>query len=380
MSKEKTPQPVAREGGWTDRQKPCTHRTGSTSAVLWQVAASHVAVLRRASTNPAAPVLLTLFPPRSAPGQPRKGSVYHPATAAQILKCDSVHVEAVEADLRRRPGYSLGLIVNAADPCPPDWRPSTETGWAWGARNEHITTCGWLFSECDREGYDLQRQVELAAAVYDAEPSLVVATGGKSAHCYFRLVRSVTAQRFTVLQRLAIAAYLHLEPGCSADRSLSKPAQVLRLAGSRHPNSGRHAVIHSCSGTELCPDALEAHLTALLPLLPPPPSPHPRRPPGRSHGCNPTLRDIADALASHPPRVAGHGNYAEHRNLLWGLVKACEEAGGTIDTAISLMEAHSPSSSCGWDVRQVALSGGRDANPGWFWKQVGGHPSRRATR
>ncbi|MBE9155186.1 hypothetical protein [Cyanobium sp. LEGE 06113] len=48
-------------------------------------------------------------------------------------------------------------------------------------------------------------------------------------------------------------------------------------------------------------------------------------------------------------------------------MKACEEAGYGIDTAISLMEAHSPSATCGWNVRQVATSGGDQATPAWFW-------------
>ena len=357
----------------------------STPTVLWQVAASHVAVLRRASTSPDAQVLLTLFPPRPAPGQPRGGSTYYPATARDVLDSDWALLETVESDLHHRPGHSLGLVVNEADPHPEDWRPGPETGRAWGTRNAHISSCWWLFSECDHDGFGLAEQVALATGVYGANPSLVITTGNKSAHTYYRLTEPITAARFTALQKLVIAAYLHLEPGCSVDRSLAKPAQVMQLAGGLHPRTGRHALIHSASTIVVDPEQLEARLQALLPAPAPPPSPPiDRRPwphgphrPTRGHLQPPTLLEITDALSRSPKRVPEQGDYPNHRNLLWGLVKACKEAGGTVETAISLMEAHSPSSACGWDVRQIATSGGRDAHPGWFWAQVGGHPARR---
>jgi hypothetical protein len=68
-----------------------------------------------------------------------------------------------------------------------------------------------------------------------------------------------------------------------------------------------------------------------------------------------------------PRRVTGSGTYADYRNILWGLIAACREAGYDIELAIELMEEHSPSNQCGWDVQQVATSGGEQVGSGTFW-------------
>ena len=190
------------------------------------------------------------------------------------------------------------------------------------------------------------------------------------------------------MQKLVIATYRHLESDCKVDQVLTNASRVMRLAGGVHPRTGQLATIHTASGTCIDADALEARLRALLPAPEAPPSAVTTPTPGRLHRPRrhllpsqrqaPTMADIEAALAAYPSRAAGHGDYAEHRNLLWGLVKACEEAGGSIDTAISLMEAHSPSATCGWDVAQVAGRGGDQATPGWFWGLTGGHRARQA--
>jgi hypothetical protein len=332
---------------------------------------------------------MTLFPPKAAPGELRPPSTYYPTTVGQVIDADPSLVDAIAADLSRLDGHSLGLIVNEPKPQPADWQPNTGNGANWGASNAHIGPCWWLFSECDREGFGLAEQLALAVRVFGAEPTFTVATGGKSGHNYARLTAPVDPSRFRELQELLIATYQLLEPDCKVDGSLSKPCQVMLLAGGAHPRTGVLASIHTARANTFDPDELEARLRGILPPLPPAPPQHhraPRRPSLRAHrgrDYRPTLRDIADALATYPRRVGGQGTYAGapggqgDRNLLWGLVKACEEAGGLIETAIALMEAHSPSATCGWNVRQVACSGGDQATPGWFWAQVGGHPAKR---
>jgi hypothetical protein len=332
----------------------------------------------RGSTRPDALVLLTLFPPKATAGQPRGWSTYYLTNVGQVAASNPLLVERITADLWRLPGHSLGLVVNEPLPQPADWRPNTGNGANWGASNGHIGPCRWVFAECDRDDLTPAQQLELACAVFGAEPTFTVHTGGKSLHSYAKLGVAISAEQFAVLQRLVIAAYERLAPGCRVDPSLAKPAQVLRVAGGQHRRTGRMASIHTASANWFDVEVLEARLRALVPIPPPVVSrwaPSPRTRPWS--GQAPTLEDIADALAVYPRRQAGYGGYAEHRNLLWGLVKACEEAGGSIETAIALMEAHSPSSECGWDVRQVARSGGRDAHPGWFWALAGGHPAKR---
>ncbi|KEF42081.1 MAG: hypothetical protein ER33_08140 [Cyanobium sp. CACIAM 14] len=317
-----------------------------TAPILWRVAGSHVAVLR-GFRNRDAQVLLTLFPPKPAPGQPRGGSTYYPATAGDVLAQHQPLVQVVEGDLQRRPGYSLGLVVNEADQHPEGWQPSPETGRAWGSRNGHINTAMWLFSECDQEGLDQEEQLLLAQRVYGADPSLVIATGGKSLHCYYRLAEPVTAERFTDLQKLVIAVYEHLEPGCSVDRSLAKPAQVMRLAGALHPRTGRYAVIHAASDTVLDPVALEARLQALLPASRPRPVPSPHRPPttpyGRPGGPRKrTLQDVIAAMGRVPSFASGCGQREQFLRFQAAVRHAVREAGSTDQQALALVQAHSP--------------------------------------
>ena len=365
---------------------------------------------------PEALVLLTLFPPKAAPGERRGGNTYYLATTGQILHREPSLIAVITSDLGCRPGYSLGLIVNEPRPVPDDWgtlpehfapyrrgrdgqpltreqqladqeqrcqafitgQPGAKGPRQWGASNEHISPCRWLFAECDSEGMSLDDQLALAVRVFGAEPAFTISTTNKSLHCYFGLREPISTERFTVLQKLVIAAYRHLEPECSIDSSLAKPAQVMRLAGGLHPKTGQLANIHTCSGSRFDADALEVRLRGLLPPSPPsaPPAPaalfsRPRRSFGRHRPR--TLQDVVDHLATLPRRVGGQGTYVGggsiygDRNVLWGLVKACEEAGYSIDTAIALMEAHSPSTTCGWDVAQVACSGGDHASAAWFW-------------
>jgi len=386
---------------------------GSKSPFSWPVVATHVAMLR-GSQRPDAPVLLTLFPPRPQPGQSRGFSSYYRTTVAGVLEGEPALLAAIESDLHSNPTHSLGLVVNAAMSQPPDWGSQPEhfplrrtrsgqplsaaeqqayqvqrcelwnsgrrEGWCapkqWGASIEHIGPCEWLFAECDREGFPKADQRSLATAVFGAPPSFSIDTGSKSEHCYYRLSRPVPPAEWARLQALVIGAYGHLEPAASVDGSLKKPNQVMRLAGGRHPRTGSLATIATASCTVMEPVALGERLHALQPpqpLAPPRPQLRPRSSTTRRRNPNhvPTLQGIADHLATIPRRVPNEGRYGAKdgdRNILWGLVKACEEAGYGIDTAISLMEAHSPSSTCGWDVAQVANSGGDQANPSWFWR------------
>ena len=53
-----------------------------------------------------------------------------------------------------------------------------------------------------------------------------------------------------------------------------------------------------------------------------------------------------------------------YRNILWGLIKACEDAGKTKTDAVAMMKNHSPE----WGgIEQVAYSGGSQINAGSFW-------------
>ena len=93
-----------------------------------------------------------------------------------------------------------------------------------------------------------------------------------------------------------------------------------------------------------------------------------------SSRCDLSVRQIATALDHIPRRVGGTGTYAMYRDVLWGLKSALADAGADEALAIQLMEAHSPSTQCDWDVEQVARSGGEHIGPGTLFhyaKQYG---------
>jgi len=384
------------------------------TAVAWSPARCHVAMLRSAS-RPDSLVLLTLFPPKAAPGEQRGWSTYHLTTTGKVLEACPYLVKAISTDLATRSGYSLGVVVNEPLPQPIDWgsspdhfsAPRVKDGQAlsaaqqqaererrahawnigdpracyprqWGASIDHIGPCQWLFAECDRDGMGPADQLALAAAVFGVEPTFSVHTGGKSIHCYWRLAESVSPERFVVLQKLVFAAYQHIDPGCSVDRSLAKPSQVMRLAGGPHPRTGQIATIHGASNTVIDADALEARLRALLPSPSPcrtAASPASNRRPfrGRGRGGPVTLDRIREGLERIPTYASGQGQRPEFVRFVGGLRAAVLEAGGSDNDALALAMAHSPGVLDAEDYFRYDWS---KISAGSFWYQAGGAPKR----
>ena len=182
-------------------------------------------------------------------------------------------------------------------------------------------------------------------------------------------------------------ARLHLlAVGC--DTSCKGLPRMMRMAGAWYIDSNGTPIGRS----EICGDCCDRYpaelFEDLLPELP-------KREVQRRHvpanqsllkkypssRCDLSVRQIAEALDHIPRRVAGQGTYGTYLRILWGLKAAITEAGGDEELAIRLMEAHSPSEVSGWDVAQVARSGGEHIGPGTFFhhaKQYGW--SRHAQR
>ncbi len=108
-----------------------------------------------------------------------------------------------------------------------------------------------------------------------------------------------------------------------------------------------------------------------------------RRTPRYPQAPRHTLKELADALAHIPPRPTYKPNtrsntYETYRNVLWGLVAACKDLGFDEQTAVALMEVHSPSRECGWNIPQVARTAGSQVSAGSFFyhaKQHGWRPN-----
>jgi hypothetical protein len=254
-----------------------------------------------------------------------------------------------------------------------------------GHKDEDITSCPALFAEWDDR--PVAEQLVAWQRFGLPEPSITILTGGKSAHLYWLLAEPLPPDEWRPLQ----AALIDLT-GC--DTTLRNPSRVMRLPGAFYIGADGQptgqTTIHSAPGhlytleqvlswfpaqsAEPSPTAADApqgipldddtswaHPTNLDGTFPPRP-----------------LEQIREALAHIPPRVAGTNTYPTYRNVLWGLIRACEEAGCDRETAIALMEAHSPD---GWDVRQVASSGGDHIAAATFWhhaRQNGWRPAAEA--
>ena len=232
-----------------------------------------------------------------------------------------------------------------------------------GTLKDEVTLCTSVFWEYDDR--PRSEQVELWQSTVGLQPTFQIDTGGKSIHNYLVLDVPVDPEPWTLLmKRLQLAA-----PGC--DKNCKGTNRMMRMAGAhyidREGNSRGRSQIINAAGLRYSAEELDA----VLPPLPVPSKPKRRKSPKKSGSYTSThkdlLPDIAAALDLIPRRKGGNGTYGDYRNILWGLIDACAEAGYSEQVAIDLMEAHSPSKQCDWNVAQVARSGGDEISAGTFW-------------
>jgi len=229
-----------------------------------------------------------------------------------------------------------------------------------GDSDADITACRAFFCEWD----DRPKEWQITAWQHLGlpEPTLQVDTGGKSIHNYWVLADPITPQHWKIVQT-------RLLDHADADRSLKNPSRVMRLPGTYHVNTdgtlgAQTAIIHQSDQLYSVSD-IEASLPDEDTYN------HITKAQRFTEYTKRSIDEIRDALACIPPRIPGSNTYAMYRNILWGLIAACIEAGGTVDQAISLMQAHSPQ----WKgIAQIAASGGEHIKAGtfWYWAQEHG--------
>ncbi|QNJ06491.1 hypothetical protein SynMEDNS5_01776 [Synechococcus sp. MEDNS5] len=243
-----------------------------------------------------------------------------------------------------------------------------------GTKAAEVTAGIALFFEYDTMARD--KQLGIWDELEFPQPSFQVDTGGKSIHHYYVLAQPIEVSLWTeLMERLINSA-----PGC--DMSCKGANRLMRLAGGyyidRHGVAIDQSRIVNASGKRYSAQQLDQHLPNLA--APEPRHQHtgcgrPPKPKQRKEAAN--LRVIGEALDCIPRRTAGGGTYADYRTILWGLKAACADAGYGDEVAIELMESHSPSHQCGWDVTQVCRSGGEQITAGSFWwhaQQAGWRP------
>jgi putative DNA primase/helicase len=222
-----------------------------------------------------------------------------------------------------------------------------------GDKDADITTCRAFFCEWDNRPIEWQLKAWQELGL--PEPTMQVSTGGKSIHNYWVLSDAITTAHWKLIQT-------RLLDYADADRTTKNLARVMRLPGTYHASAdgslGEMCKIVGYTGTRypvfeieaaLPDDSFYTHQTQA------------QREPYQQYEPA-TLDEIKTALGCIPRRVSGDNTYEKYRNILWSLKTILGE-----DQAISLMESHSPSGISGWNVSQIAKSGGDKINPGTFW-------------
>lgn len=233
---------------------------------------------------------------------------------------------------------------------------------AGGHSANDIKRCNSIFNEWD--DLSIEEQISRPEELGLPAPTVRVFTGGKSIHNYWTFTDPIATKHWrTLMQRLI--------NHCKSDPSVKDPSRCMRLPGAFYAKGGvvgERTSIIDVTGERYAAETFDL----LLPPLPTPsrqPRPQHRTASGPVH-----IRKIQEALNCIPRRVPGSNTYLDYVRILWGLIAAVEEAGWSRADAIEMMEEHSPSKQCGWDIEHSAKSPGEQVKAGtffWFAQQHG---------
>ena len=222
-----------------------------------------------------------------------------------------------------------------------------------GDTDSEITACRAFF--CEWDDRPKEEQINAYKELGLPEPTLQIDTGNKSIHNYWVLKKVIDPKTWKPIQE-------RLLDHADADRALKNPSRVMRLAGTYHmkdngKQGGMTKIIYRSDKKYSYKD-----IEACLPTL----KQHERVKNSVSFDeFEKAPMDVVEkALFCIPPRKPNTNTYHMYRNILWGLIKACEDAGKSAADAVALMKNHSPE----WGgIEQVAYSGGSQINAGSFW-------------
>jgi hypothetical protein len=207
------------------------------------------------------------------------------------------------------------------------------------------------------------------------EPSIQVATGGKSIHCYWVLEQPIPTEEWKPIQERLITY-------CGGDKQCKNPSRVMRLPGSTYYDkrtgeaTGRAEIIHESSNRYTIGD--------ILWNLPAEVAPKPAAralevlPGGRATDLPPRGIDaINEAATFIPRRVGGEGTYESDRNAICGCSKALAEAGhpDPDGAALALLGHLWPDESAAAQVLSSTTT--RKASSFWAIAKERGYDTRR---
>ena len=222
-----------------------------------------------------------------------------------------------------------------------------------GDTDSEITSCRAFF--CEWDDRPKEEQINAYKELGLPEPTLQIDTGNKSIHNYWVLKKVIDPKTWKPIQE-------RLLDHADADRALKNPSRVMRLAGTYHmkdngKQGGMTKIIfnsnkkYSYKDIEACLPTLKQHEKVKNAV-------------SFDEFEKAPIDVVEKALFCIPPRKPNTNTYHMYRNILWGLIKACEDAGKTKTDAVAMMKNHSPE----WGgIEQVAYSGGSQINAGSFW-------------
>ena len=230
-----------------------------------------------------------------------------------------------------------------------------------GDKDSDITHCRAIFCEWD------DRPVEWQITAWQdlglPEPTLQIATGGKSIHNYWIFSETISPDQWLPLQA-------RLLDYTQADQTTRNLSRVLRLPGTYYADGSgaltdKVSVIHN-SEKYYTYDQLDSAIPTeeLQQEL--------QQAQSFTQYEKQDLAEIEKALNHIPAAVPKTKQYPFYRNLLWALIKACEEASGTVEDAKRLMKRHSPLFA---EIDQVAASTFNRINAAsfWYWARKDGY-------
>lgn len=222
-----------------------------------------------------------------------------------------------------------------------------------GDKDADIKQCRAIFCEWDNR--PVEWQVTAWKELGLPEPSLQVATGGKSIHNYWILSDTISPDQWLPLQA-------RLLEYTQADQTIRNLSRVLRLPGTFYANGSgaltdKVSIIHSSEKYYTYDQLNSAIPTEEL-------QQEIQQAQSFTQYEKQDLTEIEKALNHIPAAIPKTEKYPFYRNLLWALIKACEEAGGGVEDAKRLMKRHSPLFA---EIDQVAASTFNRINAASFW-------------
>lgn len=257
--------------------------------------------------------------------------------------------DIAEASRWQREGRGVYLVINDG-----------------GDNKASITQCLAFFIEWDHRPVEWQltawRELGLG------EPTMIITTGGKSAHLYWVLDMPVDPERWAPIQA-ALIDY------CGADPACKDASRVMRLPGASYMGpagtaTGATEIVHE-SGKRYSLEEVQAWIIPDEFAEPGEPDARPfdgmDLGDGRRDFPPKSMEQIREALATIPAILPKSGQRKSYLKLAWGLLGAVREAGGSDADALALLEGHSPAVT---DAAEYIKTEPVDISANTFWWMV----------